>query len=131
MSNQIVRPRNIDCTVPYADGDPEKNSIVETIRKSKIEVMKYDIEISKVKDVQKPFKEDLKKAEKQLAAGKSQLVACEEHIDFDANTVKTQRLDTKEWLPDREVNDKDRNPEAFDEEPEDENEEQEESNDVS
>jgi DNA replication initiation complex subunit (GINS family) len=112
----IIRQAGVNCRTPYKPTDEEYQNLVNSIRDNVISCATARAYIEKTKADLKDYEQALEGAEKDLAAGKDGIVPCTLHIRHDDNTVRIQRNDTGEWLPERNITDEDRQTDMNDKE---------------
>lgn len=112
----IIRQAGVNCRTPYKPTDEEYQQLVDTIRSNVISIATAKGLIDRTKEDLKGYETALKTAETDLAGGKEGIVPCTLHIRHDDNTVRIQRNDNREWMPERNITDDDRQAEINDEE---------------
>lgn len=113
---KVLRQANINCASPLKPEDAEYNEVVNEIRECVINIKRAQNEIEEQKKILKMNENDLQTAQTELADGKESLVKVTLHICHEENTVRIQRNDTMEWLPERNITDDDLQQETDDEE---------------
>ena len=112
----IIRQSNINCRTPYKPTDEEYQKLFDTIRNNVISVRTANSLIEETKADLKEYEKALEAAENDLAAGKEGLVPCTLHIRHDDNTVRIQRNDNGDWMPERNIAEDDLQQETSDQE---------------
>jgi hypothetical protein len=116
MGIVVKRQVSLEQKVPWVDGDEHKKEIEDILTTQQKIIREHEGEIEKHKKPLKTALETQGKAMDELTDGKPTQVKCLLLIDHEKNIVKTQRLDTKEWLPEHPITDNEKDPQLGDEE---------------
>lgn len=109
-------------SVPYQEGDPEREELIQKIIDSTREVTKTELEMVPLKSQKKNAEDIISNACALLVNGKFEEVKVEQVYDYDDGHVTETRLDTNEVIIQREMTEEDHDTDLFDQPEEADNE---------